>query len=420
MSKRWHIALFTNTYYPVISGVVRSVSAFRQALTELGHNVFIFAQYASDYEDTEPFIFRYPAIDLPMTHNFPLTLPISLFVDRLLPTLKLDVIHSHHPFLLGQAAVSKANELNLPLVFTFHTRYREYSHYISLSQEFVKKAIDRWLGDYMENCQHIVVPSDSIKNMLASEYGVTGRVTTIPTGIKLEPFQTAEGKSIRQEHGWGQDRVLISVGRLTKEKNWKTLLLAVEQVMKKIDSMRLVIIGEGDESKALKKYARDLGITHRVEFVGSIPFTDIPRYLKAADLFCFASVTETQGLVTMEAIAAGLPVVAVNAMGTRDVIEHGQEGLLTDNDSESLAQAIERVINDEALRQRFKRAAAKKAQFFDIVTQTKKLIAVYQQAVEDKKANQFVPVDKRKKIFQIIIDEDQWNKLLGREKKSVS
>jgi 1,2-diacylglycerol 3-alpha-glucosyltransferase len=420
MSKRWHIALFTNTYYPVISGVVRSVSAFRQTLTELGHNVFIFAQHASDYEDTEPFIFRYPAIDLPMTHSFPLTIPISLFVDRLLPALKLDVIHSHHPFLLGQAAVSKANELNLPLVFTFHTRYREYSHYISLSQEFVKKAIDRWLGDYMENCQHIVVPSDSIKNMLANEYGITERVTTIPTGIKLAPFQTAEGKSIRQEHGWGQDRVLISVGRLSKEKNWETLLLAVEQVMKKIDNVRLVIIGEGEENKALKRYARDLGIAHRVEFVGSIPFTDIPRYLKAADLFCFASVTETQGLVTMEAMAAGLPVVAVNATGTRDVIEHNQEGLLTYNDSGALAQAIERVINDEVLRQRFKQAAAKKARFFDMATQAKKLIAVYQQAVEDKKANRVVPVDKRKKIFQIIIDEDQWHKLLGREKKDSS
>ena len=418
--KRWHIAHFTNTYYPVISGVVRSVSVFRQALTELGHNVFIFAQYASDYEDTEPFIFRYPAIDLPMAHNFPLTIPISLFVDRLLPTLKLDVIHSHHPFLLGQAAVTKANELDLPLVFTFHTRYREYSHYISLNQEFVKKALDRWLGDYMENCQHIIVPSDSIKDVLANEYGVTGRVTTIPTGIDLKPFQTDEGPSVRQEQEWGQDRVLISVGRLSKEKNWETLLSAVEQVIKKHDNLRLVIIGEGDEGKDLKKCAQDLGIAHRVEFVGSVPFTDIPRYLQAADLFCFASVTETQGLVTMEAIAAGLPVVAVEATGTCDVIEHNQEGLLTDNDSDALAQAIERVINDEALRQRFKQAAVKKARAFDIVTQAKNLMVVYQQAVEDKKENRVVSVDKRKKIFQIIIDEDQWNKLLGRERKSVS
>jgi glycosyltransferase involved in cell wall biosynthesis len=420
MAKRWHIAHFTNTYYPVISGVVRSVSTFRQALAELGHNVFIFAQHTSDYEDAEPFIFRYPAIDLPMTHNFPLTIPISLFVDRLLPTLKLDVIHSHHPLLLGQAAVAKANELDLPLVFTFHTRYREYSHYISLNQEFVKKAIDRWIGDYMQNCQHIIVPSDSIKNVLVNEYGVTDRVTTIPTGIDLKPFRAVEGQSVRQEQGWGQDRVLISIGRLSKEKNWETLLSAVEQVMKRDDNLRLVIIGGGEESKVLKKYTRDLGIAHRVEFVGSIPFTDIPRYLKAADLFCFASVTETQGLVTMEAIAAGLPVVAVDAMGTRDVVENGQEGLLTDNDSQSLAQAIERVINDEALRQRFKQAAVKKVQLFDIVTQAKKLMTVYQQAVEDKKANRVVSVDKRKKIFQIIIDQDQWNKLLGREKKDSS
>jgi 1,2-diacylglycerol 3-alpha-glucosyltransferase len=416
MPKRWHIAHFTNTYAPVISGVVRSVSAFRQALTELGHNVFIFAQYDSDYEDTEPFIFRYPAIDLPMTHNFPLTIPISLFVDKLLPTLKLDVIHSHHPILLGQAAATKANELNLPLVFTFHTRYREYSHYISLNQEFVKKAIDRWVGDYMQHCQHIVVPSESVKGILIDEYGVTERVTTIPTGIDLRPFQTADGHSVRQERGWADDVVLMSIGRLAKEKNWETLLSAVSQVMKEREKVRLVIIGQGEEQKSLEKFARNLGIADRVEFVGSIPFAGIPGYLKAADLFCFASVTETQGLVTMEAIAAGLPVVAVDAMGTRDVIEHNQEGLLTDNDDQALAQAIKQVITDETLRQRFKEGAEQKAQSFDIMLQAKRLMDVYQQAVEDKKANLFVRVDKRKQIFEMIIDEDQWSKLLGRER----
>ena len=133
-----HIAHFTNTYRPVISGVVRSVSTFRQALVELGHNVFIFTQQASDYEDTEPFIFRYPALDLPVFHDFPSTIPLSPFVDRLLPHLKLDLIHTHHPVLLGQTAASKAEELDLPLIFTFHTRYREYSHYVPLSQKFVQ------------------------------------------------------------------------------------------------------------------------------------------------------------------------------------------------------------------------------------------------------------------------------------------
>ena len=110
MKNRLHIAHYTNTYYPVVSGVVRSVSTFRQALTELGHNVFIFAQDGRGYQDKEPFVFRYPAITLPMHPNYPITLPISQKINRLLSTLKLDVMHSHHPFLLGAIAAKKAAE----------------------------------------------------------------------------------------------------------------------------------------------------------------------------------------------------------------------------------------------------------------------------------------------------------------------
>ena len=418
MNKRMHIAHFTNTYHPVISGVVRSVSTFRQALTDLGHNVFIFAQHASNYEDNEPFVFRYPAtIEIPLSQNFPFTIPVFPALDELLlPPLKLDVIHSHHPILLGRVAANKAEDFNLPLVFTFHTRYREYSHYLPIDQKFVKRAIDRWLGDYMERCQHIIVPSDSIKTMLAEQYGVSERVTTIPTGIDLTPFKTADGHSIRRKHGWGSDTVLISIGRLAKEKNWDTLLAAAAQAMKKHDHIRLVIIGEGEEHKTLEKDAKKLGIAHRVEFLGKVPFEDIPGYLKAADMFCFASVTETQGLVTMEAIAAGLPVVAVGASGTRDVIENDREGLLTDNDSAALAQAILQVCDNESLRQRLIEGAQKRAASFDVITQAKKLLTVYQQAIEDKKAERFVQVDKRKSIFKVIIDEEWWENLLRSKK----
>lgn len=392
MNERLHIAHFTNTYHPSINGVVRSVSVFRQALTDLGHNIFIFAPYASHFEDTDPLILRYPAIELPISPPYAFPIPVSPFVDRLLPSLKLDVIHSHHPFLLGQAAARKANQLDLPLVFTFHTRYDEYSHYVPLNQTFVKGAITEWLRDYLQHCQHIIAPSNSIKQMF-TDHGVIDRVTTIPTGIDLAPFRAADGQALREERGWGKDKVLISVGRLAVEKNWPTLLAAAGQVMRQHREVRLVIIGEGEEHNALLHQAQELGIADRVDFTGLVPFADIPRYLKAADLFCFASVTETQGLVTMEAMAASLPVVAVNANGTRDEVEHGQEGLLTDNDSAALAQAIHQVVEDETLWQQFRQAAGKKAESFDIRFQAEKLVNVYHQAMEDKKAKLAVQVE---------------------------
>lgn len=394
-----HIAHFTNTYLPRISGVVHSVSAFRKGLTELGHLVFVFAQDPGDYKDEEPFIFRYPTVKIPLPDDFPATIPISPFVDRLLPSLKPDVIHTHHPFLLGQAAATKAKELNLPLVFTFHTQYREYTHYLPLPQEqvqdFVRGAIENWLGDFMHRCQHIVVPSKSIMNNLRENYGIEERLTAIPTGIDLRPYQEAEGQPTRKKHGWENKIVLVTVGRLAQEKNFTTLLAASAQAMQNHEDLILVIIGDGDDRKSLEKYARELDIADSVEFIGRIPFEDIPKYLKASDLFGFASVTETQGLVTMEALAAGLPVVAVDAPGTRDVVDHGEQGLLTENDSAALGNAIDRILREDLLLS-FKKAADQKAHEFDFIKQAEKLVSVYEQAIEDKKAGRFVKIKKTK------------------------
>jgi glycosyltransferase involved in cell wall biosynthesis len=391
-----HIAQFTNSYYPVISGVVRSVSAFRKALTDLGHNVFVFAQNEPDYVDKEPFIFRYPALDLGLPGDFPATIPFSPFIDNLFPPLKVDVIHSHHPVLLGQAAANKAREYNLPLVFTFHTRYRDYSHYFPLNQEivqeFIKNTIDSWLRVYMRRCHHIVVPSKSIRDILFSEYYVKGPITIIPTGIELEPYEGAEGASIRRQRGWGEETVLISVGRLAKEKNLRRLLQAFAQVVQRHPDVRLVLLGDGPNRKELVELTQDLGIAGRVDFVGKVPFEEIPCYLKAADLFCFSSLTETQGLVTVEAMAAGLPVVAVDATGTRDVIEHGKDGLLTPDDSQALAQAISRVLEDPQLADRLKAAGLDKARSYSIAEQAQKLLSVYQEAIEARKAGRQVHV----------------------------
>jgi 1,2-diacylglycerol 3-alpha-glucosyltransferase len=411
MSKRLHIAHYTNAYHPVVNGIVRSVSAFRRALIALGHNVFIFAQGSSDYDDDEAFIFRYPAIELPVANKLPVAIPLSRFIDRLLPLLRPDVIHSHHPFLLGRTAADKAEELDIPLVFTFHTRYRDYSHYVSLNQKIVKEAIDRWLGDYMAHCHHIIVPSDSIRRLLAEEYGVVQQITTLPTGIELAPYRQADGGRIRQERDWGDDVVLISVGRLAKEKNWDTLLKAAAELFRQQPKARLVILGDGDDRPALQAQCQELGIEDRVEFTGIVPFDQIPHYLKAADLFVFASVTETQGLVTMEALAAGLPVVAVAATGTSDVVVHEQQGLLTENNSQALAQAMLQVIGNPDLHRRFKDATADQAATFDIGRQAKALVTIYEEALEDKKADRRINVDPHKPVFKM-----EWWELLGLEK----
>jgi 1,2-diacylglycerol 3-alpha-glucosyltransferase len=393
------IAYFTNFYLPVVNGVVRSVQSFRDALSAMGHNVFVFAQ-EDDYEDTEPFIFRYPSIPLP--GEIHTALPVSSFVDQLLPKLKLDVIHTHHPFLLGQTAATKARDYNLPLVFTFHTQYQEYTHYIPIPQEqvqeFLRSTVMNWLREFMRKCQHIVIPSESMRSILVDDYGLVDRFTVIPTGIDTAPYKAADGSALRSQWGWHNDKIVISAGRLAEEKNWSTLLQAFALAQKSYPNIRLVLIGDGPQADELHELAGELGVAERVLFTGKVPFNEIPNYLKAADLFSFASITETQGLVTLEAMAAGLPVVAVAASGTRDILENGKQGFLVENDAQALANGIIKLVESPSLMSRFKSAALRKSRTFDNQRLARKMLDVYEQAIQDKKEETYVTVEDKNAV----------------------
>ncbi|MEA3438828.1 MAG: glycosyltransferase family 4 protein [Chloroflexota bacterium] len=385
------IAHFTNTYLPNVNGVSRSVSTFREALTRLGHTVFVFAPGAGDYQDEVPYIFRYPAFELKQ-FNYSISVPVSRQVNWVLPRLKPHVIHSNHPVLLGDIAARRAQKLGVPLVFTFHTRYTEYSHYVPLSQDFVKGVTVEGLVRYLRRCQHIVTPSDSIRNMLVDN-GITERVTTIPTGIDLQPYQRADGREIRNRFGWRDQTVIVSLGRLAEEKNWKTLLQACAYVISERQDVRLMLVGDGPQRKELEIYASELGISQQVVFIGRVPFEQVPDYLKAGDLFCYASTTETQGLVTMEAMAAGLPVVAVEATGTSDVVDDGVQGILTEDDPQALAEGLRIAISNSELRGKLRLNLHAKVEQFDMMVQARRMLDVYDRAIEDKKAGKAVKVD---------------------------
>ncbi|MFN8613755.1 MAG: glycosyltransferase [Vulcanimicrobiota bacterium] len=372
---RLRAAMFTNVYLPNINGVVVSVEAFRKALTRLGHHPYVFAPDSGEIEDRAPYVFRYPAVELPL-QKYPLTLPVSPYADHLLRNLMPQVLHANHPALLGRVAERKSEELDLPLVFTYHTRYADYAHYARpLPEERVKEFIEAWLGEFMSRCHHVVVPSQSIRDLLLRNYAIEGSVSVVPTGIELENFGRLSRAEARARLGWPQDgRVLISVGRLAREKNFELLLRAFALVT---GDVRLVVVGGGDELKNLQNLAGELGIGESCQFLGSIPMAEIPIYLSASDLFVFASVTETQGLVTLEAMASGLGVAAVDGSGTRDAV--GPEcSVLCPEDAGALAEAITQMLQ----REECAGLARRRAEQFDLLKQGQLLVDVYQQARE--------------------------------------
>jgi glycosyltransferase involved in cell wall biosynthesis len=228
------------------------------------------------------------------------------------------------------------------------------------------------------------------------------RYTVIPTGIDITPFKKANGNEIRSQWNWPDDKVIISAGRLAEEKNWVTLLNAFAIAQKSEPNIRLVLLGDGPQADALKQLTGELGITDRVTFAGKVPFDEVPNYLKAADLFAFASITETQGLVTLEAMAAGLPVVAVDGAGTKDILENGKQGFLTENDPQDLANKIIELVQNSGLMSKFKSAALRRSRSFDNMRLARKMLKVYEQAIEDKKAEKYVTVEGQPLQFPII------------------
>jgi glycosyltransferase involved in cell wall biosynthesis len=249
-----------------------------------------------------------------------------------------------------------------------------------------------WLREYMRKCQHIVIPSESMRSILINDYGLVDRFTVIPTGLDIAPYKEADGASLRAEWNWPDDKIIISVGRLAEEKNWGTLLQAFALALKEQPNLRLVLVGDGPQAQALRQLAGELGIMERVLFTGRVPFDQVPKYLKAADLFTFASVTETQGLATLEAMAAGLPVVAVAGPGTSDIVEDGAQGFLVQNDPQDLAKKLVELICNPDSMSTFQEASLKKSRAFDNKRLARKMLKVYEQAIRDKKDGQSVTV----------------------------
>lgn len=375
------IGVFSNTYKPVISGVVTSISLFRRGLMERGHEVFIFAPACRGYEDDEENVFRYPAIDLPETLNASLALPFSPRISRLLPTLGLDVIHSHHPAIMGREAVRVARKLQAPLVFTCHSRYEDYSDYVpvgQLGEPLVKMAIRRLVTDYVNDCDLAICPSPHVMRLL-EEYGVTQPMEIIPTPVRLDAFGRGEGDWVRQKHGLGAgERVLVYVGRLALEKDIPFLLRAFRRVLAQERGCKLLLVGSGPEEKHLRRLVEELGIGERVVFAGYVEHVQVPDYLAAADLFTLTSWSEVQPLSVLEALAAGLPAVAVRTWATEELLTPGVDGVLVEGDEATFAAAVVGLLRNDEQRAALAQQARRTAQRYSVEAAAEKLEQAYE------------------------------------------
>ncbi len=373
------VAIFTNAYRPVVSGVVNSVDLIRKGLLRQGHKAFVFAPQVAGFREQHSGVWRFLSISLTRKVEFPLPVPYSTRIFPLIPKLNLDVIHTHHPFLLGEVGAHFARSLGLPLVYTFHTQLEKYSHYVPLPQDLVRKAARDYVAAYARKCDCIICPSPSIRGLL-DEYGVTCRVEVLQNAIDLKAYREADGTTVRRELGLGPDRVLcIYTGRMGAEKNLEFMLDSFQKVHLQHPEAALLLVGDGPLLEDLRQKARDLDLADHVLFPGRVPYSRIPSYYAASDLFVMTSTTEVKPLAVLEGMATGLPVVAVDACGTGDTVTPGHDGLLCECDREAYTAILQHAVGDAGLRRRLGQAARQTAENYSLETYTHKLVDLYRE-----------------------------------------
>jgi len=375
------IGLFTNNYLPFCGGVTISVETLRCGLEARGHEVWVFAPRFPGVVDDPARVVRVPSVPAGTYPEFALAIPWGRGVARQARALALDVFHAHHPFLLGPAARRFARRAGRPLVFTYHTRYEKYAHYVPVTRTLVEAAALGLSTRFAARADAVLAPSGLVRDQLRAR-GVTAPVAVVPTGVDLTRFRPGDRLAARRELGLGaDDPLLLYVGRLDREKSVDRVLLAFERIAGTLPSARLWLVGQGKESEALQRLAARSPAGARIYFAGVREHARLAAWYQAADCFLFASETETQGLVLAEAAACGLPAVAVLAPGSDEVVRDGESGILTKGEAAALAEAAIGLLLDGERRAAMRVRARQLAEAeFDVERQLTRTLDVYAEA----------------------------------------
>lgn len=380
------IAFFCDAYLPTRNGVATSARTTAEELRLRGHRVIIFAPRFTDYVDDDPDVIRFKAGHWFKAKDYPVAFP---FLSRVAPRtallfrqMKFDVVHSHSPFVLGGLGAHWARFNFIPLVWTFHTLYHHYAHYSIMPQESSRWYILWRIRTMLRKCDRIIAPSHAVERVILKLFP-DAPTQVLPSGVNIEKFAGGNRERIRNEFGFKPDEtVLFFVGRLAPEKNFTFLLRSVAPLLKNRPA-RLLVVGGGPSIDAYRELARKMGIQNRITFTGFIEPSTIADYYAAGDIFTFASRTETQGLCIAEALCAGKPCVVVNAMGAAEALENEGDGLLVPASESRFREAVARLIDDPALRERMAHRACERAPLFAREKRVDELLALYEAIIEE-------------------------------------
>ena len=334
-----NIGLFTDTYFPQINGVATSTKILEQELAKLGHKVYVFTTSDPKAKEALPRVYRLPSMPFTFlpSHRVALVYPPRLLVN--LKKFNLDIIHTQSEFPIGIFGRIVASFYKIPSVHTYHTMYEDYVHYIANGHLITPKMAQRYSRLFCNKASAVIAPVEKAKDSLVS-YGVTKPITVIPTGIVFEPF--ARGKYSQEELNETklsvglnlEDPVIIYIGRIAQEKSLDVIIKQMPETLKLVPNAKLVIVGNGPKREELTELAQSLGIGESIIFTGPRPWSEIGKYYQLGDVFVSASTSETQGLTYIEAMAAGVLVVAKKDRSIEGIVINGETGYYFEDDNE--------------------------------------------------------------------------------------
>lgn len=360
------IGFFTDGYLPQINGVATSTEELAVSLRKIKTKVTVVAPNFPNFKDKDKNVLRLKSVKIYKNPDIRIA---YMFPDRILGqviTKDFDVIHGFSGGSIPSLGMALSKIKGKPYVFTYNTRWNQYTHYILNGRVVKPKAIEKAMTAFCNRCNIVVAPADFIKDELLS-FGVKKPIIVIPNGVDTKKFAEAKKGLIREDLGIKKDDMaVLYLGRLSKEKSVDFLIKVFAKVSKEIPNAYLLIAGDGPEKKALENLVKKLNLTHKIIFLGLIDFKDVPSVYKEADVFVFASQTETQGMVVLEAMASGLPVLAAKDRVFQDVIESGQDGFLIEKNEDKFSKTLINLLKDENLRKLISQNAIKKAGKFSL------------------------------------------------------
>ncbi len=340
------ILQMTNTYFPLVGGIEQSIRSFCDEFRRLGHEVLIVAPSQEGKAEDEEHIIRVPALRKFYKTDFSLNLPVPGLLPRIMKTFSPDIVHSHHPFFMGDFALRLSRQYHRPLVFTYHIMVEKYVHYLPIQNESAKRFVIEIAAGYANLADQVIVPSQSVREILLDR-GVISPIAVIPTGVDLERSSNGNGVDFRERNGIPPEAFIIGhVGRLAPEKNLDFLVSCLVELLKKEPRVHVLMVGQGPSRKIIEAAFEQAGLGKRLHLTGFLYKEALVDAYCAMDVFAFTSLSETQGVVLLEAMAAGVPVVTVDAPGTREVVKDRWNGRIIENPNhQEFINALAWILN---------------------------------------------------------------------------